>query len=157
MSIRPNNGLGTIARSIIMNKLTRVRGLLRVYNLEYSNKLRGNHNIDSKCVLRVHPCCCKWHYFILFMAEKYSIVYMYQIVIQSSVDRHFGYCFLKGLRDASREVWLWRRKGGHPSEQGYGRPTDYHTKWSKSDRERQISYDNTYMWNLIKNDTKQLT
>ena len=25
---------------------------------------------------------------------------------------------------------------------------DYHTKWSKSDRERQISYDITYMWNL---------
>jgi len=31
---------------------------------------------------------------------------------------------------------------------------DYHTKWSKSDRERQISYDTTYMWNIIKNDTK---
>ena len=25
---------------------------------------------------------------------------------------------------------------------------DYHTKWSKSDRERQIPYDITYMWNL---------
>ena len=25
---------------------------------------------------------------------------------------------------------------------------DYHTKRSKSDRERQISYDITYMWNL---------
>ena len=29
-------------------------------------------------------------------------------------------------------------------------PRDYHTKWSKSDRERQISYDITSMWNLIK-------
>ena len=27
-------------------------------------------------------------------------------------------------------------------------PRDYHTKWSKSDRERQILYDVTYMWNL---------
>ena len=27
-------------------------------------------------------------------------------------------------------------------------PRDYHTKWSKSDRERQISYDITYLWNL---------
>ena len=26
-------------------------------------------------------------------------------------------------------------------------PRDYHTKWSKLDRERQIAYDNTYMWN----------
>ena len=25
---------------------------------------------------------------------------------------------------------------------------DYHTKWSKSERERQIPYDITYMWNL---------
>ena len=27
---------------------------------------------------------------------------------------------------------------------------DYHTKWSKSDRERQISYDIAYMKNLEK-------
>ena len=25
---------------------------------------------------------------------------------------------------------------------------DYHTKWSKSNRERQTPYDITYMWNL---------
>ena len=24
---------------------------------------------------------------------------------------------------------------------------DYHTKWSKSERERQVPYDSTYMWN----------
>ena len=29
-------------------------------------------------------------------------------------------------------------------------PTDYHTEWSKSDRETQISYDITFMWNLKK-------
>ena len=29
-------------------------------------------------------------------------------------------------------------------------PGDYHTKWSKSDRERQISYDIAYMWNIKK-------
>ena len=27
-------------------------------------------------------------------------------------------------------------------------PREYHTKWSKSHRERQISYDITYKWNL---------
>ena len=27
-------------------------------------------------------------------------------------------------------------------------PRDYHTKWSQSERERQILYDITYMWNL---------
>ena len=25
---------------------------------------------------------------------------------------------------------------------------DYHTKWNKSERERQTPYDITYMWNL---------
>ena len=34
-------------------------------------------------------------------------------------------------------------------------PRDYQTKWSKSDRERQIPYDITYMWNL-KYDTNEL-
>ena len=34
-------------------------------------------------------------------------------------------------------------------------PRDYHTKWSKPDRERQISYDITYMWNL-KYETNEL-
>ena len=33
-------------------------------------------------------------------------------------------------------------------------PRAYHTKWSKSDSERQISPDITYMWNL-KNDTNE--
>ena len=34
-------------------------------------------------------------------------------------------------------------------------PRDYHTKWSKSERERQIPYDITYMWN-VKYDTNKL-
>ena len=29
-------------------------------------------------------------------------------------------------------------------------PGDYHTEQSTSDRERQISYDSAYMWNLKK-------
>ena len=29
-------------------------------------------------------------------------------------------------------------------------PRDHHIKWSKSDRERQILYDSTYVWNLKK-------
>ena len=33
-------------------------------------------------------------------------------------------------------------------------PRDYHSKWNKSERERQISYDITYLWNL-KYDTNE--
>ena len=32
---------------------------------------------------------------------------------------------------------------------------DYHTKWNKSERERQTPYDITYMWNL-KHNTNEL-
>ena len=42
--------------------------------------------------LQVHPRCCKWHYFLLSMAEQYSIVYTYHIFIHSSFDGHLG-CF----------------------------------------------------------------
>ena len=35
-------------------------------------------------------------------------------------------------------------------------PRDCHTKWSKPDREIQISYDITYMRNLKKHDTNEL-
>ena len=34
-------------------------------------------------------------------------------------------------------------------------PRDGHTEWSNLDRERQISYDISYIWNL-KNGTKEL-
>ena len=34
-------------------------------------------------------------------------------------------------------------------------PKDYHTKWRKPERERQLPYDNTYMWNR-KDDTGEL-
>ena len=34
-------------------------------------------------------------------------------------------------------------------------PRDYHTKQSKSERERQIPYDTTYMW-ILKYDTNEL-
>ena len=34
------------------------------------------------------------------------------------------------------------------------RTRDYHTKWSKSERGRQVPYDITYMWNL-KYDTNE--
>ena len=55
----------------------------------------------------VHPCCCKWHYFIIFLwlskygiislffygCEIYIYIYIYHICfIHSSANGHFG-CF----------------------------------------------------------------
>ena len=35
-------------------------------------------------------------------------------------------------------------------------PTDCHAEWSKSNTEREMSYNIPYMWNLIWNDTNEL-
>ena len=46
-------------------------------------------------ILKIYPCCYKWHYFILLMTEQYSIVcaYMYHIfLIQLTIDGHLV-CF----------------------------------------------------------------
>ena len=37
-----------------------------------------------------------------------------------------------------------------------GGPRGYHTKWCKPDRYHMIPYNIVYMWNLKKNDTKEL-
>ena len=47
--------------------------------------------------LQVHLCCCKWHYFIIFMAEYCSIVYMYHVFIHSSVNGHVGYFYVLAI------------------------------------------------------------
>ena len=36
-------------------------------------------------------------------------------------------------------------------------PRDCHAEWNKSHREREISHNITYMWNLKGNDTNELT
>ena len=41
-----------------------------------------------------------------------------------------------------------KREWNHAICSNMDGPRDYHTKWSESDRERQIPYDITYMWNL---------
>ena len=44
-------------------------------------------------MIKVHLCTCKWHYFLMFMAAYYSIVYMSHVFfIYSSVDGHVA-CF----------------------------------------------------------------
>ena len=52
--------------------------------------------------LQLNPCCCEWYYFILFMAEQYSIVYMCYIFIHSHVDGYSG-CFLSNCEQCCYE------------------------------------------------------
>ena len=34
---------------------------------------------------------------------------------------------------------------------------DYHTKWSKLEREKQVPYNITFVWNLKKKNTNEIT
>ena len=43
-----------------------------------------------------------------------------------------------------------RKNGNNAISSNVDGPRDYHTKWSKSDSERQISHDIAYMWNIKK-------
>ena len=43
----------------------------------------------SHDTLKIHPFCYKWQYFIFSMAEQCSIVHMYYIFIQSSIEGHW--------------------------------------------------------------------
>ena len=64
--------------------------------------------------LQVHRYCCKWHHFILFMAEQYSFVYMYHAVMSMDIwvvymsqlckqccNEHWGACIF------SKYSFLW--------------------------------------------------
>ena len=54
------------------------------------------------------------------------------------------YIYTMGYYSGIKKEWNWvicRDLGG---------PRDFHTEWSKSEREKQMSYINTYRWNVEK-------
>ena len=45
-------------------------------------------------ISNVHPCCCKWHYFILLYGWViFHCIYIPHLLIHSTIDWHLG-CFL---------------------------------------------------------------
>jgi len=55
----------------------------------------------------------------------------------------------KGILLSNKKEWI------NAIYSGMDGPRGRHTEWSKSDRERQTSYDIAYMWNLKKNGTNK--
>ena len=69
--------------------------------------------------------------------------------------------FINGWIDKADVVHLYngillshKKEQNNPICSNMDGPRDYHTKWCKSDRERQIPYAITYVWNL-KYDTNE--
>ena len=51
--------------------------------------------------------------------------------------------------------WSWKKEGAltlHDSKDGIG---EHYAKWNKPVREREVPYDFTHMWNLMKNCTNK--
>ena len=58
--------------------------------------------------LSVHPCCCKWHCFVFFMAEWYSIIYIFYL----SVSGYLGCFYVLAVVDSAvinigMHVFFW--------------------------------------------------
>ena len=53
-------------------------------------------------------------------------------------------------------ILLSHKKGNNAICNNMDGPRDYHTKWNKPDRERELSYDITYMWNLKYNTNEHI-
>ena len=65
------------------------------------------------------------------------------------IDKEDMVCIYNGIQLSHKKEW------SNAICSNMDGPRDYHTKWSKSERERQIPNDVTYMWNL-KYDTNVL-
>ena len=55
------------------------------------------------------------------------------------------------------EYYSASKKGNNSIFSNMDGPQECHTEWSKSDREGQILYNISYMWNLKRNDTNEST
>ena len=86
---------------------------------------------------------------------------MFLITITCS-GRYNHTAWVKGVRlrdtfDHTVPIVLHIQEGGLLICSNMDGLRDYHTKGCKSDRERQTSYDTTYMWNLKTNNINELT
>ena len=126
--------------------------------------------------LYIHMYICEWHIYsgILLSHEKEG-----NPTICKNMDGPWGHYAKWNKSDRERQIlyysydltYMWKLKKpkkkdaahiyngillSHKKKQNWvicsevDGPRDYHTKWRKSDRERQISYDIPYMWNLKK-------
>ena len=79
-----------------------------------------------------------------------STIYQSQDVEETEVSIHRGMgkedvvCIYNGIRLSHKKEW------NNAICSNMNGPGDYHTKQSQSDRERQVSHDIIYLWNLTK-------
>ena len=95
----------------------------------------------------------------MFIAALFTIAKIWKQPKCPSVDEWIKKVFVckHTHTHTHRGILFIHKKEGNPAICGISEPWGHYAKWSKSDRERQILYDITYMWNLTKlNSQKQI-
>ena len=65
-----------------------------------------------------------------------------QMSIDRGMDKEIVVCIYSGILLNHKKEWIWF------SSSEVDEPRACYSEWSKSEREKQISYINTYIWNL---------
>jgi len=81
--------------------------------------------------------------------------YVHSSALHNSQDKETTYMSIDRWLDKADVVHTYNRiplshegERNNATHSNVHRPRDYHTKWSMSDRERQIPYGMTHIWNL---------
>ena len=80
----------------------------------------------------------------MFIAALFTIARTWKQPKCPSIDEWINMWYIYTILLSHKKEWNWVTCGDVDG------PRDCHTEWSKSEREKQISYINAYMWNLEK-------
>ena len=86
----------------------------------------------------------------VFTASLFTIARTWEQPKCLSTDEWIKKMFYTHTKTHSGILLSHKNEGNNAICSNMDGPRDYHTKWNKQDRERQISYNITYMWNLKK-------
>ena len=85
-----------------------------------------------------------------YNSKRYKHPYIYTSTTHKAKTRRQPNCpsTYEWIKKMYTNVYSHKNERNNAICSNMNGPRDYHTKWSKSDRERQIPYDITYRWNL---------
>ena len=121
-------------------------GDISIIGQNYNLKGYMHPNVYSSTIYNSQKCKQPKCSLIDDWIKKMWCVYMYMYICIYIYTHTHTY---KGILLSHKKEW------NNAICRNMDRPRDYHTKWSKSERERWLPYDITYMWNLTY-DTNEL-
>ena len=84
----------------------------------------------------------------MLTATPFTVAKTWKQATCSPTDEYTKKTFICGIYIYNQILLSHKKEWNNAICGNKGGPRDYHTKWSKSERETQISYHITHMWNL---------